>query len=195
MSGGVKFVMQIRGFDANENPITIEGVDANRVLQFSNDLIVTKDDASSPKRLVIAPRIDPGEQAEELATLTARVNALEAKQFTTTSLKIANYIAVAWEHVLVSLSAAGSMTVTLPASSGPTAGARIRVSNVSPFSGESLSIVCTFYAPAGGYYATSPYIVADDAGGASLDGASIELLDTGAGWVIVSESCKPSLLI
>jgi hypothetical protein len=129
-----------------------------------------------------------------LTALTTRVTALEAKQFTATSLKVANYTAAAWEHVLVSLSAAGSMTVTLPASSAPTAGARIRVSNVSPFTSESLSIACTFYAPAGGYYASSPYIVAND-GGVSLAGASIELLDTGEGWIIVWESCTTSSLV
>jgi hypothetical protein len=128
------------------------------------------------------------------AALALRVAALEAKQFTTTDLKVANYTAVAWEHVLVSSAVAGTMSVTLPASSGPTAGARVRVTDIGPVgNAEALAIVCTFYSGVG-YYATSPYVVADS-GGATLAGASIELLDTGAGWVIVQESCKPSLLL
>jgi hypothetical protein len=174
---------------------TIVGEEALRKVRFDPAFArIELDSTVAPPRVVVSAAPAAVDVVGLIVALTARVAVLEAKQFTTTSLKVADYVAVAWEHVLVSLSS-GSISVTLPASSAPTAGARIRVSDVSPQSAEALTIACTFYAPVGGYYATSPYVVADDGGGVSLEGASIELLDTGAGWVIVSETCRPEPLV
>jgi hypothetical protein len=175
---------------------TIVGEEALRKVRFDPAFArIELDSTVAPPRVVVSAAPAAVDVVGLIVALTARVTALEAKQFTTTSLKVADYVAVAWEHVLMSLASAGSMSVTLPASSAPTAGARVRVSDVSPYSGETLSIVCTFYSPAGGYYATSPHVVADDGAGVSLEGASIELLDTGAGWVIVSDTCLPAQLV
>jgi hypothetical protein len=72
---GVEFVMQIRYFDADGNAKVLEGEEANRVVSFSSDYVGTIDNASSPKRLVIAPRVP----------LEDRVAALEAQLAAATS--------------------------------------------------------------------------------------------------------------
>lgn len=131
-----------------------------------------------------------------IETLSSRISALEAKQWTQSTLKIANYPTVAWEHVLVDLDgASGDVTITLPASSLSTKNARVRVTDVSADGGVSggvaVKIACTFVTTSGGYYAVSPYVVANDGSGLSRRGATIELLDTGAGWLVVQEGCQP----
>jgi hypothetical protein len=134
-----------------------------------------------------------------LALLTPRVTALEALRWTTTPIKTADYTAVAWQHVLVDMDAAlGNVSITLPASSVGTAGARVRVSDVSVDGGAgagfAMRIVCVFATASAGHYAASPYVIASDSAN-SLIGASIELLDTGAGWFVVSETCRPQQLL
>lgn len=141
----------------------------------------------------------------DLTALEARVTAAEADiaalsglvAWTQTPLKTENYTAVAWQHVLVDMDGAGGdVTITLPASSLVTKDARVRISDVASDGGlgrgAALKVAATFASTTGGHFAASPYVIADNGAGLSRQGANIELLDTGAGWLVVQEGCRPA---
>ncbi|HMY21353.1 MAG TPA: hypothetical protein PKA58_33755 [Polyangium sp.] len=118
---------------------------------------------------------------------------------TLTDIQSADYKALHHEHVLVNFNAAlpGDITVTLPASVPAARGAHIRVTDVSADggigNGAALRINATFSPIMGGHYATSGYVVAGVFTGVwnSKRGATIDLVDNGDGWLIVSEGHQP----
>jgi hypothetical protein len=135
-----------------------------------------------------------------VTVLSGQLTALLAKQWTTTPIKVANYTAASWQHVLVDLGGlVADVTIAMPAS--PAVGDRVRVTEISTDggfgNGRTLHVSCTFVtATGGGYWASSPHPVAYSVGdGGSLKGASIELLYTAGGWIIVSETAQVSALI
>lgn len=135
----------------------------------------------------------------DLSALEARIEALEAKRFSVTPLKSANYTAASWEHVLVDMDAAsGDLSVTLPAS--PAVNDRVKITDISQEGGYGngfrLRVACTFAVGSLGNWAASPFSVAYSAGqGGSLKGASCELVYIGTGWIIASETCSVANLL
>ena len=134
------------------------------------------DTTTIPPRVVVSsPTVDG--LLRDLEELEDRVLSLEAKRFTATPIKVASYVAVAWDHVLVDLGGLlADVTITMPAS--PTVGDRVRATDISTDGGygnsRSLKVAATFVtATGGGYWASSPHSVAYSAGdGGSSKGAS-----------------------
>jgi hypothetical protein len=199
MSNAPKPVIRVEGYDSDGDATTIEAERANRVLAFDTNFSITKNTASDPERIDIALAsngipLQISTLQEQLTALTARVTALEAKQFSITALKTADYTAAVWQHVLVDLvTAAGDVTITMPPS--PAVNDRVRVSDVSATAGvgagKRLLVAATF---AASHYATSPYAVGEVGGGESLKGASAELVYAADGWRVVAETVEPEAL-
>jgi hypothetical protein len=200
MSNAPKPVIRIEGYDSDGDAATIEAERANRVLAFDTNFSITKNTASDPERIDIALAADGiplqiSTLQEQVSALTARVTALEGKQFTLTALKTADYTAAAWQHVLVNMAAAaGDVTITMPTSPAPSAGDRVRVSDVSTTGGVAVGrlLVAATFAPS--HYASSPYSVGDIGAGESIIGANAELVYTAAGWYVVAETVEPEQL-
>jgi hypothetical protein len=202
--GAPKPVIRIEGYDSDGDAATIEAERANRVLAFDTNFSITKNTASDPERIDIALAADGiplqiSTLQEQVSALTARVTALEAKQFVPTAIKTANYTAVAWEHVLVDLvTAAGNVTITMPTSPAPSVGDRVKVSDVSATGGvgaaKNLLVAATFATVTGGHYAVSPYAIGDVGAGETLKGATAELIYVGTGWLVTLDTVEPEAL-
>lgn len=181
--------------------IAVVGQEATRTVYFDPDFARVEVDSgvSPPRAKITTSTVQPLQIAalqEALTALAARVTTLEAQRLTITTLKTANYTAVAWDHVLVNLAAAaGNVTITMPTSPAPTVGDRVRVSDISTtggIPGKRLLVAATF-APS--HYATSPYAVGDIGAGQSIIGANADLVYTAAGWYVVGETVEPEQLL
>lgn len=187
--------------------IIVQGEEALRTVRVHPDLarVVINRNVIPPRvELVLSSTgfaADIATINETLAAHTSAISGLQAKQWVTTSIKIADYDATAWQHVIVDIkTAAADVTITLPA---PAAGSsRVRVTEISSdggvASGLAMKIAASFWAGGvDGHWAVSPYIVANNGFSASLVGASIELLDlgVGVGWIVVDESCQQQQLV
>jgi hypothetical protein len=120
---------------------------------------------------------------------------------TISDIQKSDYKASHGEHVLVNFSGVvGDVVVEAPPSSLLTKWQRLRVSEVSADggigNGSGLYIRAVGSSSVDGWgvfgaMAPGSYIVANDGYGKSRIHASIELLDLGDGWIVVSESFKP----
>lgn len=122
------------------------------------------------------------------------------EQWTTVGPVVGDLKANAWEHILVNFSGSiGNIVVSLPGSSPNTAGARVRISEVSADGGvghgRALLVDAALSPSVGGGTWADPLhrVGATATGGESQIGAWIEWLDLGDGWVPVAEGVRPKL--
>jgi hypothetical protein len=206
MAGGARAWVAVSGQTTDGTPRAIIGEEALRTVYFDPTFArIELDSTVAPPRVVVSAAPAAVDVVGLIVALTARVAVLEAKAWAPTSVKIVDYTAVAWQHVYVNLGlASADVTIAMPTSPAPTVGDRVRVTETSPGGGGAslnlaLKISCSFAPIDDGYYAASPYIVADNAASYSLEGATIELEyvtnQFGSGWLIVSETCRPEPLI
>lgn len=139
-------------------------------------------------------------QAAQIAALTARVTALEAKQMVAVEAFGQTSIAAdPYTIVFVNFDdgiGPSDITVNLPTPTAELANAQIRVVDISAdggvSAGQALKLTGTFAPAVGGGYATSPYVVGDNGFGQSRRGAWIDVVCLGtAGWRITAEGTQP----